>query len=40
VADPGALPHEEVAPVQEDVQADECKHTAEATAVSSVTFWR
>jgi len=39
VVDPGALPHEEVAPIQEDVQADECKHTAEAKAVSNGT-WR
>jgi hypothetical protein len=40
VVDPGALPHEEVAPIQEDVQADECKHAAEAKAVSNVAFWR
>jgi hypothetical protein len=31
VADPCALPHEEVASVKEDVQADECKHAAEAS---------
>lgn len=40
VVDPGALPHEEVAPIQEDMQADERKHAAEPKAVSNVTFWR
>ena len=32
VVDPGALPHEEVAAVQENVQADECEHAAGAKA--------
>jgi len=32
VVDSGALPHEEVAAVQENVQADECEHAAGAKA--------
>lgn len=32
MVDPGALPHEEVAAVEEHVQADECKHAVEAKA--------
>ena len=32
VVDPGALPHEEVAAVQENMQADECEHAAGAKA--------
>ena len=30
VVDSGALPHEEVAAVQENMQADECEHAAGA----------
>jgi hypothetical protein len=37
VVDPGALPHEEVAAVEEDVQAEECKHAAEAKCRNYVT---
>jgi len=32
VVDSGALPHEEVAAVQENMQADECEHAAGAKA--------
>ena len=36
--DPCVLPHEEVAPIQEDVEADESKHAAEARSHLYITL--